>query len=233
MSICRAGGDRGIEGAMKAQKRRIGAGVLGLILGCATLVGAGSCPPSAGAQEELFVTNAVGNSVTVYTRTASGNTAPLRTLQGPATGLNGPTGLVADLAHDELLVANAGNSSVTVYTRTASGNTAPLRTLQGAATGLSGPVDVVVDLVHDELLVANLNGNSVTVYTRTASGNTAPLRTLQGAATALNAPRGLVVDTLNNELGVANVLGTPSRSTPGPPAAARPRCARFRGQLRG
>jgi hypothetical protein len=39
---------------------------------------------------ELVVANVGTNSITVYTRTASGNTAPLQTLSGALTGLNGP-----------------------------------------------------------------------------------------------------------------------------------------------
>jgi hypothetical protein len=43
---------------------------------------------------ELFVANASpGNTITVYSRTASGNTAPLRTLSGAATGLSNPIGI--------------------------------------------------------------------------------------------------------------------------------------------
>src|SRR5262249_31079313 len=40
--------------------------------------------------DELFVTLLDNNSVLVYSRTASGTAAPLRTLSGPATGLSGP-----------------------------------------------------------------------------------------------------------------------------------------------
>jgi hypothetical protein len=40
--------------------------------------------------DEVAVANSSGNSVTVYARTANGNVAPLRTLSGAATGLNGP-----------------------------------------------------------------------------------------------------------------------------------------------
>jgi hypothetical protein len=49
---------------------------------------------AAEAQQELYVRNIGNNSVTVFSRTASGFTAPLRTL-GPAgaTGLNAPAGL--------------------------------------------------------------------------------------------------------------------------------------------
>jgi hypothetical protein len=88
--------------------------------------------------DELLVVNGTNNSVTVYARTASGNSAPLRTLQGPATGLSSPRGLALDLANNELL-ATSVSGSVTVYARTASGNSAPLRTLSGVATGLIGP----------------------------------------------------------------------------------------------
>jgi hypothetical protein len=43
--------------------------------------------------EELFVANNGDNSVTVYSRTASGDTDPLRKLSGAATGLSGPSGI--------------------------------------------------------------------------------------------------------------------------------------------
>jgi DNA-binding beta-propeller fold protein YncE len=86
---------------------------------------------AAWAQEELFVTNAVNNSVTVYSRTASGSPAPIRTLAGAATGLSNPVGLAVDTVNNELVVAN-NNDSVTVYSRTASGNTPPIRRLAGA-----------------------------------------------------------------------------------------------------
>jgi len=142
------------------------------------------------AQDELFVTNGGGDSVTVYARTANGHTAPLRTISGAATGLNGATGLAVDTVNNELVVSNIFGNSVTVYARTANGNVAPLRTISGAATGLNGPLGNAVDTVNNELAVANFvpGSSSVTVYGRTANGNVAPLRTLQGAATGLNIP---------------------------------------------
>ena len=171
------------------------------------LVGVAGRAPTAWAEEELFVTDRANNSVTVYTRTASGNIVPLRTLSGGATGLSGPFDLAVDAVNNELVVTNYNNNSVTVYPRTASENTAPLRTLSGGATGLSGPSDVVVDSLNNELLVSNNLGNSVTVYPRTATGNTAPLRILSGPATLLHAPFGLAVDVVNNELMVTNFFG--------------------------
>src|SRR5215831_20239568 len=92
------------------------------------------------AQDELFVTNQGINSVTVYTRTANGNVAPLRTISGGATGLGFPEGIAVDTVNNEMFVANENSLSVTVYARTANGNVAPLRTISGAATGLLFPV---------------------------------------------------------------------------------------------
>src|SRR5262249_48030290 len=125
-------------------------------------------------------------SITVYSRTANGNVAPLRTIKGSATGLSGPSGLALDILHNELGVPNAIPNSITVYSRTAHGNVAPLRTLSGTGTGLNDPSGVAVDTVHDELFVANVAGfgpGFITVYSRTAHGNAAPLRSLSGDAT--------------------------------------------------
>ena len=154
------------------------------------------------AQNELFVGNGGNNSVTVFSRTASGNTAPIRTLSGAATGLSFIQGLAVDVAHNELFVANGSGPAITVYSLTASGNTAPLRTLTGAATGMTQPIYMAVDPTNNELFVTNGN-QTITIYSRTASGNTAPLRTLS-TVPAANSPVGLTLDLTNNEL----VVGT-------------------------
>jgi DNA-binding beta-propeller fold protein YncE len=181
--------------------------VLAVALTCAGVLSEGGCPRAASAQEELFVPNQAGNSVTVYSRTASGNAVPLRTISGVATGLHGPFSLAVDTVNNEVVVPNSGSNSVTVYTRTASGNVAPLRTISGAATGLNFPIGLAVDTVNNEVMVANAGGNSITVYSRTASGNAAPLRTISGVATGLAPPFGVAVDTVNNELVVTKSGG--------------------------
>jgi hypothetical protein len=161
------------------------------------------------AQDELFVANIGNNSITVYSRTASGDSPPLRTLSGAATGLNEPEGLVVDAVHQEMIVVNTGPAnppgpSITVYSLAASGNTAPLRILAGPSTGLQGPVGLALDLTHDEILVTSASAKAISVYSRTASGDSPPLRTIVGAATTLNAPVGLAVDPTNDEIVVAN-----------------------------
>jgi len=144
---------------------------------------------------ELLVLNGgAPPSVNVYSRTASGNTAPLNALTGPATGLNSPGDLALDFTNLEggpgvgvLYVANL--NSVTAYLWPTAGNAAPFRTLSGPATQLTSPSGLAVDLANDELVVVNsdLATPSVTVYGRTASGNTSPRRILAGATT-LGAP---------------------------------------------
>ena len=58
--------------------------VLTFILGLTALLGDGARPSTALAQQELLVANEANNSVTVYTHTWSGNTAPIRTLSAAA-----------------------------------------------------------------------------------------------------------------------------------------------------
>jgi hypothetical protein len=171
-----------------------------LLVFAALLVGVAS--PPALAQNELFVGNAGNNSVKVFSRTASGNTAPIRTLAGAATGLSFIQGLAVDVTNNELFVANGSGPAITVYSLSASGNTAPLRTLTGAATGMTQPIYIAVDPTNNELFVTNGN-QTVTVYSRTASGNSAPLRTLS-TVPAANSPIGLTLDLTNNDL----VVGT-------------------------
>ena len=125
-------------------------------------------------------------SITVYSRTANGDVAPLRTIQGPRTRLNLPAGLYLDPERDEIAVANDGGDSLLIFSRLAEGNAEPLRVIKGPATGLKNPTGVYVDIKHDEIWASNWGNHTATVYSRTAQGNTAPLRTIRSAPA--NAP---------------------------------------------
>jgi len=161
---------------------------------------------AAEAQELMFVANLIPDSITVYSRTASGNTAPLWTLRGPATRLSGPAGPALDLTNNELFVGNSlkGAARINVYRLPAIGDSAPVRTIEGPTTGLVSPLGVALDLTRGEIFVPNGGSSTVTVYSRTASGNTAPLRTIAGPATGLFGPQAVALDLVNNELFVAN-----------------------------
>lgn len=120
-------------------------------------------------------------SITVYRRTAEGNTAPLRTIQGSATLLNWPTGLAFDPQTNELFVANDASHEILVFDSRAAGNVAPRRVLKGTATRLANPTSVFADTKNRELWVANFGGHSATVYDIGASGNTPPKRIIRNA----------------------------------------------------
>lgn len=162
------------------------------------------------AQEEIFVTST--NSVTVHARTASGNLAPLRSISGPLTGLQGAgRGVVVDRVNNELFVVNHSfPAAVLVFALTANGNVAPLRTISGSITGLSEPTGLALDAVNDELAIVSRSGFRVLVFARTAAGNVAPLRTITSEfpVTGMSNPTGIAIDVVNSELVVANNGGS-------------------------
>lgn len=162
--------------------------------------------------QELYVANDVdfGSSVTVYPLNASGNVAPIRVLQGGATGINGPIGLAIDDVHDELIVACykvPDGGSLLFFPRTASGNAPPLRSIQGPHTELSQPQAIALDLAHDEILVANSSFQSadpgdILFFARTDRDDASPSRRIGGPTTQLCNPVGLVL--AGDEITVAN-----------------------------
>jgi hypothetical protein len=148
-----------------------------------------------------------GGSITTFARTAQGNAAPIRTIQGTLTGFNRPQAVALDLVHNELIVANSffdstlSRGALLVFSRTATGNVAPIRQVTGANTGLCNPIGMTLDRMHDELFVTNAAANpacqpSLVVFARSASGNAAPLRAIgPGENCDLNNPEGVAVTT--------------------------------------
>lgn len=120
-------------------------------------------------------------SITVHSRTANGDAAPVRVIQGPRTRLNQPDGITRDPVSGEILVANTGDDSVLFFAGNATGDVPPVRVLQGAATKLKGPVGVSIDRQHNELWVASWDNHIAAVYPRTVQGNAAPLRIIRTA----------------------------------------------------
>jgi hypothetical protein len=147
-------------------------------------------------------------SITVYPRTAQGDTAPVRVIQGPKTQLNYPGAIAVDPEKGELYVANDTTSQILVFKADASGDVAPIRILGGAKTLISNPTGVAVDTKNQELWVTNLSSHNATVYKLNASGDTAPLRVIRGAREGTPTPTfinvRLVWDTKRDELLVAS-----------------------------
>lgn len=148
-------------------------------------------------------------SITVYPLKASGNTKPLRVIEGPNTQLNWPAHMSIDSERGELFVANDVGDSILVFSLTASGNAAPTRILKGPRTGLENPVGIYADSKNRELWVSNFGNHSATVYPLDANGDVAPLRIIRSAplgkqAIMIGNPGAISYDTKREEILVPN-----------------------------
>ena len=148
-------------------------------------------------------------SITVYARTARGNVAPLRTIQGDQTQLDDAKPIFVDSERHEIVVADGSpTDALLFFDQKASGNVAPIRVIQGSDTGLSNPTGVFVDAKHNEVLVANWSNHTITVYPRGAGGNVKPIRvispTKSRVAVGMGNPGAIYVDPDRDEIGVPN-----------------------------
>lgn len=148
-------------------------------------------------------------SITVYPLKASGDTPPVRTIEGPKTRLNWPAHMYMDEAQQELYVANDVDDSILVFRATDNGDVAPLRIIRGPKTGLKNPTGVYVDPVNQEVVAANMGNHTATVYPRTANGDVAPLRTIRSGppgklSLAIGNPGAAAYDSKREEILVPN-----------------------------
>ncbi len=148
-------------------------------------------------------------AITVYPRTAIGDTPPLRVIEGAKTQFNWPTGLAFDSERGELFVSNDMGHSILVFRGDASGNAAPIRVLKGPRTGIRNPTGIYLDTKNGELWVSNFGGHSLTVYPLTADGDTPPLRTIRTApigqpSLMIGNPGAVAYDSKREEILVPN-----------------------------
>lgn len=128
------------------------------------------------------------SSITVYPKTASGDSAPLRVIQGPKTQLNWPNGLAVDPASGELFVANDMDNSILVFSDSANGDVPPIRVIKGPKSLVKNPVGVALDSKNKELWVSNFGNHMATVYKMTAEGDTPPIRVVRSAPLDTDSP---------------------------------------------
>ena len=148
-------------------------------------------------------------SITVYPLRASGDTPPLRVIEGPNTRLNWPAAMSLDQERGELYLANDADDSILIFRTTDSGNVAPTRIIKGPKTGIENPTGIFVDLKNDEVWVSNMGNHSATVYPLAANGDVAPLRTIRSAplgklAMAIGNPGAVGYDSKREEILVPN-----------------------------
>jgi DNA-binding beta-propeller fold protein YncE len=149
------------------------------------------------------------SSITVYDMDAQGNTPPLRTISGPKTQLNWPTGLAVDRATGELYVANDMGDSILIFAPDAAGDAAPVRVLKGPKTLLKNPTGITLDQKNGEFWVANFGNHTATVYKLGASGDTPPLRSIRSGpvdepALMIGNPGSVAYDSKREQILVPN-----------------------------
>ena len=148
-------------------------------------------------------------SINVYDMKASGNTPPLRVIQGPKTQLDWPAHLAIDVERQELYVANDTGNSVLTFSTSATGDAAPIRVLKGPTTLIKNPTGVFLDTKNDELWVTNFGNHTATVYKRGVTGDTAPLRVIRSGpmgetALAIGNPHPVTYDSKREQILVPN-----------------------------
>jgi len=152
---------------------------------------------------EIFVANlgdnAAGPSVTIYGSDASGDAAPLRTLEGPATGLGRPNGVRAG-QWPGFLVTNhveAGGSGILGILEfpVRGGNAAPTGRIAGPSTTITGPMGMARG-PNNEIVFAEPASNRILIYTFPANTDHdgAPDRVVEGPGTLLDRPMGVGFD---------------------------------------
>jgi DNA-binding beta-propeller fold protein YncE len=132
--------------------------------------------------DEIVVPNAHANAILTFRAGANGQEAPVRIIQGPATGLEFPDSLDIDVLNREILVP--GHGVVLVFPLDGNGNVPPKRALRGFETQ-AGRNSLAVDPINNLLAVTGRDG-SILVFDRSANGNVKPIRVIRGPNTQID-----------------------------------------------
>jgi hypothetical protein len=100
------------------------------------------------ASHNVYIFDVKTATISEFAAGATGNVAPIRTIAGSKTGLDGGNGFSFGLAvsktSGEIFVSNPGTNTILGFAATASGNVAPIQTIAGSATGLGDPLGLAV-----------------------------------------------------------------------------------------
>src|SRR5207244_6377793 len=129
---------------------------------------------------------------------ASGDAAPIRTIQGPRTLLQENDELALDNVHDELVVPT--RQAILVFSRLADGNVAPLRVIAGPKTRIFRARGIAVDPVNNIIAIGNTNPQGILIFNRTDEGDVAPRSIITGPQTGIYATKGFAVIPERKEL---------------------------------
>ena len=141
--------------------------------------------------------------IAIFARSANGNVAPVRVIEGLHTRLARTSHAIAfDDRNDEIVVPNPFAEAVLFFRGNASGDEAPIRAIQGPKTLLQDNDELTLDTVHGEVIVPTRQ--AILVFSRLANGDVAPLRVIGGPKTRINRARGIAVDPINNIIAIGN-----------------------------
>jgi 6-phosphogluconolactonase (cycloisomerase 2 family) len=166
------------------------------------------------AREEIYVSNAAGDSINVFSMKQNGDVAPIRQIKGAKTHLRNPNGVSVDTVNGEVWVANFGNHTATAYRWNANGNVEPVRIIRDAplnapTTLISNPYMIAFDSKRDEVLVPNCVAQPrISAFSASADKNAVPTRIIEGQNTRLNRTvHAIAYDDLHDEIVVQSNMG--------------------------
>jgi hypothetical protein len=148
--------------------------------------------------DEIVIPVALGGALLVFRGDATGETPPLRTIQGTRTRLVRPHTVAVDPVNNEILTADPSMRAVVVFDRLANGNVSPKRVISGERTGLLDIVGLDVDPIRNVIVAASRKGNGdkvgIFVFDRLADGDVAPKQFIGGPNSKLAHFRQVTVD---------------------------------------
>jgi len=127
------------------------------IEGNLTLLGTSAIGPAYDAVHDEIIVAGFDNTTSTYrilsfSGTASGNSPPLRNIEGAAANLSGVTNVAYDPFHETIYVTEGGYNgipaNVLAFPRTADGNVAPARVIAGSNTTIGYPMGIAVTDGH-------------------------------------------------------------------------------------
>ncbi len=162
------------------------------------------------AHDEIIAPNPLAAAVVIFRGGATGEEAPIRTIQGAQTGLSRPETVAVDEKNNEIYVGDPGDRRVLVYARDADGDAKPLRAIQGIKTKLLQIVGISVDPVRDLLVVSTYSRlpggvTGLLIFGRTDQGDVAPKRVIAGPKTGITRLRQIGLDPDTGRIFVAAI----------------------------
>src|SRR5262245_42610453 len=157
--------------------------------------------------DEIVIPVALSGAILVFRADASGETPPLRAIQGTRTRLFRPHPVAVDPVNNEILTADPSNRAIFVFDRAANGNVAPRRVIGGERTGLLDIVGLDVDPKRNVIVAASRKGNGdkvgLFVFDRLANGDVPPKQFIGGPNSKLAHFRQVAIDPATGNIFLA------------------------------